>query len=344
LFCKSCGRGAHFLFAGGLLLLALAGAGRVSAAEEAGAMRRTLYLSVQVAKYWAGDEGDGLKEISSAHPVVISSLAAALYSRTGLTPEVIERVQVIVYREFEGELIALRGIAPLDRGAILSKLTPGAREQTIAGFTCYTSETSGLALVPIDDRDVVFGRTSVVRALLEHGRAGREVKWLSRASTTDAPLLAVELDPAWLSKASEQPQAADYRPLLASESLRLTVKADKQLEVLLTAKRPQEAKPGDTEAAFRKVLSALDGYLATAGEELPKMLVAAEEKYPQAEKLIEPFQAAIAAARAAIEKPTFAQQGDEFSLSLQVAAEHPATTAMLLLSLMPRAAKKPAAN
>jgi hypothetical protein len=120
----------------------------------------------------------------------------------------------------------------------------------------------------------------------------------------------------------------------------VTAEANQGLTITLRAEFADAERAAAAEAALQFVLAQLEQYFQAAREGMLPLFDAQAKEYPQAPEA-KPFMAdALSAARDAVAKRDVTVKGRTTEAVIRIATDRPAVTAVMLLTLLPRA-KKP---
>jgi hypothetical protein len=92
--------------------------------------------------------------------------------------------------------------------------------------------------------------------------------------------------------------------------------------------------------ALRKLLDGLSDYFATAKKQMPAFFRSQETAFPGAKQVAAKMDQALAAAEAGLGGVQVVRNGRKIEAAVLAKTEQPVSTAVLLVSLIPRAAKK----
>jgi hypothetical protein len=122
--------------------------------------------------------------------------------------------------------------------------------------------------------------------------------------------------------------------------MRIRFEPAKALTFRWTAQYADEASAEAGAKALKFVADQLVVYMGMSEQGIPPMLKSTAGMYPDGEKLGPIYIAAVQAASAAVKAADIKRDGINVSMVCTIKTDHPVTDAILLLSLMPRAAKK----
>lgn len=299
-------------------------------------------ISTEFGKHWRGSELETLQQVSKSHPSVITSELAILEPAFGITPEQIERVTVS-FAPAQGPLVFVTFTKPELARPFLQKLTKEVAEKRVGDKAILVSEDASLAGGLIDERTVVAGPPTLVEK--QFGAAPAAMPGPQdqsfRTVAKSAPLLIAQVRPADF-QAGLKPVAANtpFAPLVDAVCWRVTFDARKDLVVTLRAEFPDAASAKNATEALKQLLTVLESYFKMAEEKMLPMLDAQIQQYPKS-SIAKPHLAdALAAARKALQISVVEVRDNATEAVVNIRTERPVTTAIMLLTLLPRA-KKP---
>ena len=299
-------------------------------------------LSMNVGTHWSGPEKASLEEISHAHPIVLTHDALGLEQAFGLAPADIDRILVAVPRG--GEWVAVFTTAqPFDRDKLFKKIVPAGEEKPIGGKSYFAAETAPLAVSFVDPRTFILSTRSGLKTFLERPAPADSAAAARPAfdAIDKKAILAVDVMPGMFpDEAKKQiPADAPWRPLFDAKSVRMTAEARDGLRIHLRAEFDSEDAAKKGAVLFDEIPKRLDAFFGIAEEHLPAFFDKQQEQFKDAKKLGARMDGAIKAGRAGLKGVAATQKGNVVSLDIAVDTKKPATTAVLLLSLVPRARK-----
>jgi hypothetical protein len=302
-----------------------------------------LFLRLEVGSHWNGRESATLKKITKAHPVVVTNWAQDLDKQVGLKMEDIERAVIVVpdFKTPDGFAVILTARKPLDRDKVLGALVPEAQEKKVASKTYYVSDKSHLGAQIVNERVLLVGTAKGVKAFLSRPAA----KDGSLRSAIDAAagkhFLVVGVNPAAFRAAVTKggDDAKPFLPLFEAKSWRITMDAAKELRINLRLDFADEDAAKAGQKALTAIVPPLTRYFEMVEKEFPAFAKREEGKYPNVSDAVTRLVDLSKFGRAALKDFAPERKGSTVEGSLRIKTAEPATTFILLLSLMPRAAK-----
>jgi hypothetical protein len=302
------------------------------------------FIRIEVGRYWNGSEGETLKKVSRAHPIVWTFEASDLEKTVGLAADNVERVLVLIpsFKKMNGVLV-LTARKPFDTHKALKVLVPGGQEAKVGTRSYIADNKAKLAAHAADRNTVLAGDPGVLRELLQRGPGKAEALGEAVRAAARSPLLAAGMVPSSLAALVEKasPASKPYLPLFKARSWQVTAEAGKkELRFDFRLSFPDRASAAAGRPALETALRQLDGYLAVAEKEMPSFYKREAPKYKDAASLAKPLGQTLKSARAALGVFKAEQDGERVQGSLRMKVENPATAFLLLLSMVPRPAKE----
>jgi len=298
-------------------------------------------IALNVGPHWNGPEADAIKKLSQMHRLVLTSEAKNLEKLTGLKPEQFERV-VLIGPDLGTYVFIVTCRQAFDLDGVLRALVPESKKEKARQKSYFTSEKSGYALYPVDARTFLVGPVEDVESFLHRPPPAAGIpRKLAKAAAKNTFLVA-EFDRSGIAGALHiaGDRAEPFRPLAEAKLFRVTVEASDGVQVTLRAEFSDEEAAAKGLPALKKVLEAVDGYFALLEAQLPAFLKEQQEQHPGAKGLSARMGAMFKATRAGLKGAPVQQDGNVAKATVLIQTKEPATTAVLLLSMMPRGAKK----
>jgi hypothetical protein len=304
--------------------------------------RLTLAVAVfEVGKHWRGPEGEDLRAISDAHPLIITSDPSALADKAGISLRKIDRVLLTMGR---GQLIYAATFS--DAAALVSarkSLFPAGTEETVEGRKILLGGAAGRAGYELTDRILVIGDAPEIREIAT-GRVTAQPNPAMIAFRTvlaDEPLAALQVDAASIGPRLRG-VAAEHglAPLSEARVWRLVCRtSDAGLKISLSAEFDQPAQAAAAVDASRKLQSTLVDYLSFASLQTAGLFREQAKEFPGGAVMATPFETSAKRVRVAFGAASPRVEGGVLSLDCEVPTATPVVDAVFLMTLMPRAAK-----
>jgi hypothetical protein len=302
-------------------------------------------LCLQVGPYWKGAEAESLKKITQAHPIVVTWWTRDLDKQIGLSMADIERVVAVVpdFTATDEFAVLLTTRKPFDRVKVLGVLVPQAREMKVEAKKYYVSDKSPFGVQVVNERLLLVGLAKGVRGFLSRpdtklGGALRP----ALATAADKHLLIAGVNPAAFLSAvkSSGEKGKAFVPLIEAKSWRITVDAAKELRINLRLDFADEKAAKQGQTALKGIVEPLIGYFSMGEKQMGAFLQREADKYKGIMEISTRLPNVLKSTRAALEQFKSEQKGSTVQGTLSIETGEPATSFVLLLSMMPRAAKE----
>jgi hypothetical protein len=297
-------------------------------------------LTMEVNKYWNGAEAESLKMLSKGHPVILSWEMMHLEKTMGVAAEGIERAAMLVQ---DGDLVFIvRTVKPVNQRTVIDRLIPKPTETRTEKGHCWTSDKTSQVVCLSD------GRTLVIAPAAWQLSSTEILPWSAGKlatlgdATTDKTLLVFHFSPAMvrgLVKPDDK-RSEPFQPLIEAKSLRLKMEVDHGLRVTFNTVFPDQATAERALPAIKKVVEGLNSYFDMAKTKMPEFLKTQQQQYPGSKEVADRLTRAIDATQTALAHAKIARNANEVEATILVKTEQPASTAVLMLSLVPRPKKK----
>ncbi len=305
-----------------------------------------LFVRLDVGSYWNGSEAESLKKIAQAHPIVLTWETKDLEKETGLRIDEIERV-VLVVPDFkaQGNIVAaiFTTSKPFNRDKVLSTVVPEPKEKTIGAAKYFVSDKKENAVRIVNERTLMEGSAKGLPAFLRRPRAAKEgALHQAVAAATQKHFLVAGMIPTVflpaIKNAGEQGKA--FVPLFAANAWRITVDAGKELRINLRLDFADEKAAKEGQTALQGLVKPLTDFTEFAEKGMNDFFKREANQYKGIAEISSRYPKLLQSTRAALKEFQSEQKGTTVQGTLRIKTEEPATSFVLLLSLMPRAAKK----
>lgn len=334
------------------VLLTTATAAEPTADSLAASVRGTpsVVATLHFGKLWNGPERDAVRSLSETHPVVPSWWLKDLKAQVGIAAETVERVSLVVHPVPSGIGVPGRNITAIittvdakSADTLVDKLLGPSEEKQLDGRTVRESTASGAKATRLSERVVLYAPDRSHTLSTFSGDAKPDPAWQAFLAEVDgAVLLAAQgridlLAPPLAAVDATHPLA----PLAKAQMLQLWISAEaKILRIVLRGQFADAEAAAKAAAVLKTFPPVLNGYIQMAATEMPKFLTAQKSAYPRAEELGPVLTAAVEAAGKALAQAEPKVDGATAELAFDLETDRPATTALALLTLLPRAAKR----
>jgi hypothetical protein len=299
-------------------------------------------ITVAVGKYWNGAEGKNLQRLAKGHPFVIASWATSAEDGIGVPTAQIERAAVAAVPD--GMIYVVRTAKPFEQRKTVEKLIPKATATETKQGNTWTNDKTQCVVCLADGRTLIVAPPASARRLAQAPIVAWADEKLSALGdpTSSKTLLAFRLSPSVVggfTKADDS-RLEPFRPLGDARSLGMKIEVDQGLQVTFSAEFADEKAAKLGQPALEKVLETLGKYFELAKTKMPEVLRAQHREYPGAKEVAEDLIRAIQAAQAGLRDTKVVRNGNKVEATIAIKTDQPVSTAVLLLSLMPREAKK----
>ncbi len=305
----------------------------------------TAFLCFQVGRYWNGPEAESLKKISQAHPLVMTWETKELEKETGLSVAEIERF-VLVIPEFKvkGNIAAwiFTTRKPFDRDKVLDAVAPEAKEMKVGTKTYLVSDKSSSGIQVVNERTLMMGTATGLRTFLSRPPVAKEGALRQAvAAAADKHLLVAGMVPSVflpvVKNSGDKGKA--FVPLFEAKSWRITVDAAKELRINLHLDFANETAAKEGQTALKNLVEPLIDFTFFADKGMNAFYKREADKYKGITELSSRYPKLFENTRAALKEFQSEQKGSTVEGTLRIKTDEPATSFVLLLSMMPRAAK-----
>jgi hypothetical protein len=302
-----------------------------------------LVVAFDVARHWGGPEAVLLKRASAAHPMILTGWARDIDKVLGVGPDGVERLVFSSPPGKEPEWVVLvTARRPFDRARVQEALTPDASERKVGGRSILVAKKGDTALAWLDDRTLLTGGLAGVRGLLERdpSRAGDALLGALGAAGKSLFVLGALPEVLAADLAKEGEAAKPFLPLFKARSWVVTADAGKELRFDIRLEFPDEASARAAVPALQATVGHVGAGLAWLEKDLEGILKVAPPRGEGAREVGKNWRDTTRAARAAVADFKAEREGPVVRGALHVKTETPVTSFVLLLSLLPRPAKK----
>jgi hypothetical protein len=296
-------------------------------------------IVAEVAGYLDGPERERIAEISGLHPIVVTHELSNAEGFSGLKPSDVARI--VVSEELPaGFVVAVETVKPSQaEGALSQKLTPGVTPTAIAPGRYYAGDKFGLLTLP--SQVALASTPAAIQAVVTRlSSTPEQTTVLPEFAGVDPALVDFFVRPGVLDGHPElaalPPQAA---ALLKASAWRVRFEPAKSLTFRCIAEYADEATADAGVESLKFIAAQLATYMDMCEQNIPPALEGFAKEFPGAEKLAPPFVQVLHAAKAALQSPQVTREGTTATMVCDIASDHPVSDAILLLSLMPRAAQ-----
>ncbi len=301
-------------------------------------------LRCELGRVWKGPEAAQLKKLSETHPMVLLSDAADLDKAIGIRLADIDRVVIFAdeLAKLDESSIFIETRAPFDRDKVIDAIVPNGKEVKVKDRAYIAGERDKKAVYLQTNRSLVIRNRTAMESLL-NGMAGEPGALKEALSAGPNTLLTLGFQPGTFLPAVRMAgkQSEIFVPLFQARTWQATVDGGDELSLSFRFTFPDEATAKEAIPSLKALVAPLDGYLELAETELPKALKRDVGKYPSALDLQKPLVESIQALRASLKEFRPEQNGRVVHAKLRVKTQTPATTLVMIASLMPRASKAP---
>lgn len=304
------------------------------------------FLCLQVGKHWNGPEAESLKKIAQAHPLVLTSWSEDIEKEIGLSISEIERF-VLVIPDFKakGNIAAwiLTTSKPFNRDKVLSMVVPEPKQTMIGSKKYFVSDKSPNGVQIVNGRTLIEGSAVGLRAFLSrpHGAKGGPLQQAVASAAENHFLIAGFVPAVFLPVIKNSgDQGKAFAPLFEAKSWRITADVAKELRINLRFDYADEAAAKEGQKALQELTKPLIDFTFVAEKGMDDFFKREAEKYKGIKELSSRYPTLFENTRAALKDLQVDQKGANVQGTLRIKTNEPATSFVLLLSLVPRPAKK----
>jgi len=283
----------------------------------------------------AGREAENLELLATAHPVVPLSWIGEVQAATGLRPKNI--AHAVAWRTPQRQWqVAIEARQPFNVENVIAALTPDDEGKEQDGRRLYFSEKSGHSLMFLSETRVLLGIEHKIDLDRKAEPEAASPILQSAISSADDALLVVYRNAA-IAAAYDESGGLPGPP--GAEQWSLTMKAVDDLTIGLAGRYESAAAAEAGAEELRKFVAQLRNYVTLAKNRMPVLFKQGEQQYPQGPKLIPQFESAMEATVAELDGMKIATSDQNVSADMTIKTDQPISTAVWLVTLMPRPAK-----
>jgi hypothetical protein len=262
---------------------------------------------------------------------------------TGLPPENV--VRMMIFATPAESVAAITTREPYDRPKVLAAFAPNAIQKTVAGKTYYQSTKANNSVFPLNERTVILGMGQDLQGFLSRAASPERDQSLDRALTAikkGAPLV-IHAGPAFIRRtaADQRMPGGPLESLAKAHSWQIVAENNKRLTIKLLADFATNEEADKSTPALKIVGNELSNLIPFYKSHMTPFLKEQEKQYPGAKELALEMATALDAASAGLKHLDVRSLNNRAGTQIDIDTNEPITTAVLLLTLMPRAAKQP---
>jgi hypothetical protein len=292
---------------------------------------------------WNGAEADSLKRVSSIHPVIPSYHLKDLPANLGVEAENVERMIQLSTPAEQTALVTT--IKPYNREKVLAAFVPRAAEKSAGGKTYYHSDTSGNHLYFVDDRTLLLGMGQDLQGFLAREPADNRhdsLEFALRTIASGAPVVVhVGASGVRAFSADQQLAEGEFATLAKASAWHIVAEPDNGLTIRLLADFENAEDAANAKRELTVIGDKLSAIMPFFKQNMVPFLNNQEAQFPGASELAPKMSAAIDGATDALKQITVRSKDRHAGAQIVIATEEPLTTALLLLTLTPRAQAQP---
>jgi hypothetical protein len=300
-----------------------------------------LLLCFDLTRYWTGAEAESLKRLSNTHPVVPTWWFRDMPAATGVQPENIVRMM-----QFSGPFEAVSVLTtrqPYDRAKVLAALAPEAAEKSAGGKIYFHSAKSKNSVFPLNDRTLLIGMGNDLQGFLARNAPLQRDESLDRAliaAVNGAPIV-IHAGPAFIKSivADQHMREGPLEPLARAHAWQIIAENNKRLTIKLLADFATNDQAAKATPALKIIREKLSNLIPFYKSNMTPSLKEQAAQYPGAKELGPKMTAALDATSEALKHVDFRSLNNRAGAQIEIDTNEPLTTAVLLLTLTPRAAK-----
>jgi hypothetical protein len=304
------------------------------------------FLYLEVGKHWNGPEAMTLEKVAQSHPIVPTWWARDLAKHIGVNLTDLERVVAIIadFQKMEDFVAILTTRKPFDRAKVLGALVPEAKEMKVEAKTYYVSGKSPLGVRVVNERTLLLGSANGVKGFLSKTAATGKgpLQGAVAAAATGEHLLVARINPSYFLAAvkSAGDKGKTFVPLFAAKSWQITADAAKELRINLRLDFANEAAAKEGQKALKGIVEPLIDFTFFAEKGMDAFYKREADKYKGIPELSSRYPKLFQSTRTALKDFKSEQVGSTVRGTLHIKTDEPVTSFVLLLSMMPRAAKE----
>jgi hypothetical protein len=300
-----------------------------------------LLLCFDLSNYWTGPEAESLKRISNTHPVVPTWWLRDMPAATGLAPENVVRMM-----QFSGTFPSVSVVTTreaYDRAKVLAALAPDAAQKSAGGKTYFQSAKTRNSVFPLNDRTLLIGMGNDLQGFLSRSAAAQRDESLDRAlaaAKNGAPIV-IHAGPDMVRKiaADQKMQNGRFASLATAHAWQIIAEADKDLTISLLTDFATKEEADKSTAALKSIGQSLTSMIPFYKSNMTPFLTQQSANYPAVKDLIPKMTAALDSAAEGLKTIQVASKNNRSGAEVKIKTGEPLTTAIMLLTLTPRAAK-----
>jgi hypothetical protein len=300
-------------------------------------------ISLTLGKPWNGAEAESLKRVSSLHPVIPSYHLKDLTANLGVEADNIER---LIQLSTPNEQVAIvTTIRQYDREKVLAAFVPDAAKMNAGGKEYFHSGQRANSIHFVDDRTLLLGLGQDLQGFLSRPSPAKRDKSLGaaiRSAANGAPIVVYVGAPAIRSIAEDQKLSdSDFASLASASAWQIVAEVKDGLTIKLFADFANADEAANSQAALRLIGEKLASLMPFLQQNMVPFLGNQEAQFPGAGELAPKMSTAIDATAEALKKISVRSKDTRAGAQINIATDEPLTTAVLLLTLTPRAQLQP---
>jgi hypothetical protein len=304
------------------------------------------FLCLQVGPYWNGAEAESLKKITQAHPLVLTWETKDFDKQIGLNMAEIERF-VLVVPEFKAKGNTAAWIfttgKPFNRDKVLEAIVPEPKEMRIGAIKYFISDKRPEGVQIVNKQTLVMSTATGLRTFLSRPTGAKEGALRQAVgAAADKHLLIAGMVPSVFLPAVKNSgdKGKAFVPLFEAKSWQITADAAKELRINLRLDFANEAAAKEGQKALQGIVEPLIDFCTFAEKGMNDFYKREADKYKGITELSSRYPKLFENARAALKDFKSEQNGSTVQGTLRIKTDEPVTSFVLLLSMMPREAKK----
>jgi hypothetical protein len=299
-------------------------------------------IVINLGDAWNGAESESLRRISSAHPVVPSWHLRDLPAKSGLDADNISRMLQFNARNNTVRVVTTR--QPYDRAKVLATLVPDPIEKSAGGKRYFYSAKGSNSVLPLNERTLMLGIGEDLQGFLTaRARPARNTSLDNalQAAKKGAPFV-LYAGPNMVRALAEDQHVADgpYAALAKSNAWLFIAQPTNGLTIQIIADFANDEDAANSKPAISLVGEKLLGLMPFYKTNMLPFLEQQATQYPAAPELAPRMANAIDATADALKEIRVETKNNRAGVQIVIKTDEPLSTAVLLLTLTPRAAKE----
>jgi hypothetical protein len=296
-------------------------------------------ISFNLGQPWNGPEAASLKRISSVHPVMPTWALREIQANVGVEPDNIERMIQLSTPTRPVSFIRTR--MPYDREKVLAAFVPAAVQKSAGDKQYFSSGQNTNSLFALDERTLILGVGQDLATFLSSQappQRDASLDYALKKIQSGAPVV-VHAGPRVVASFAADLRLSDgpYAALAKAHCWQIIAELENGLTVKLIADFASKEEAANSVDAFKLIGAKLTDLMPFMKTNMIPFLQGQEREFPGSSELATRMSTAIDRAAEALKAIDVRAVNNRAGAQIQIKTDEPLTTAVLLLTLTPRA-------